>query len=684
MSTPQLHPHHLEDLRASGLSAEDAARYGIRSATRAEGKRILGFDPGSDGLFFSAPSLNGGGPSYQFKPDRPFLDAEGRAVKYLSAKGGGNHLQVPEDLLENGVLRDANITLLLTEGRKKALAATKAGFPCLSLSGVWCWRCAGKDGQSGPIPDLDVVAWKGRRVFLCYDSDAATKPEVRQAEAALAAELQRRGAVVKVVRLPGGPDGAKLGLDDFLVAKGPAALRELLERAEEPEEPATRKSYRKTDLGNAERLAAQHGRDLRYSYEKGTWYGWDGRRWLLDTGGEVERRAKQTVRTIYREAEREEEEERRKALAQHATRSEGRARIDAMIALGQSEQGIPVQQAELDKDPWALNVLNGCVDLRTSELRPHRREDLITRLIEVEYDPAAKCPLREEFLRDIMAGDLELMAFLRRAAGYSLTGSTREQAFFLLHGTGSNGKSTFLETISTLLGDYAHTAEFSSFLKRRGESVRTDIADLKGRRFVTAIEADPGRRLDESLVKALTGGDTINARHLYERAFQFAPEFKLWLAANHKPEIRGQDYAIWRRVRLIPFEVVVPPERQDKDLPAKLREELPGILAWAVRGCLEWLAGGLGEPERVKAATAEYREESDILADFLASTCREEHGSQVAASDLYARYRTWCEGNGEREFSQTAFGRMLAERGFRRKRNASGRSVYQGLSLSSA
>lgn len=232
---------HLADLAKSGLTAEDAQRYGIRSATRKETRHILGFDPGSDGLLFASSSLNGGTPSYQFKPDEPFLDENGKPIKYLSPRGGTNHLQVPEDLLESGLLQDPSVPLVVTEGRKKSLATTKAGFPCLSLSGVWCFR--GKDpdtGKSRSIPDLDHITWEGRIVYICYDSDLVDKPVVQAAECALAEELHRRGAVVKMIRLPGGEQGEKVGLDDFLMAQGAEALARLIAEAEEPQPPRTK------------------------------------------------------------------------------------------------------------------------------------------------------------------------------------------------------------------------------------------------------------------------------------------------------------------------------------------------------------------------------------------------------------------------------------------------------------
>lgn len=469
----------------------------------------------------------------------------------------------------------------------------------------------------------------------------------------------------------------KVGLDDYLVAHGPEALRKLLEAAE----PATPTRFNLTDVGNGQRLAARHGRNLRYDHTAGRWYAWDGKRWSPDARGQVETWAKDTARSIYEEAAQEPDPDRRALLAKHAARTEARRSIEAMIAMCASESGIPILAEDLDADPWLFNVQDGTIDLRTGELRPHRREDLISKIAPVNYDPAATCSRWEQFTSEVFSGRENLITFVRRGVGASLAGAQRDHVLLLLYGKGANGKSTFIETLLAFFGDYGHRASTSTFLEQRNEGIRTDIADLRGARFVSAVETKQGRRLDEALVKMLTGGDTVRARHLYQEAFSFKPQFTCWLATNHKPEIREQTLAIWRRIRLVPFDLSIPSEQQDPELATKLREELPGILAWAVRGCLEWQRVGLGEPEEVEQATREYREEQDVLADFLGACCA--RGPQVGAGDLYARYREWCIEQGDQPFPQRSLGRMLGERGFRRQRGTGGRIYYLDLSLKS-
>jgi putative DNA primase/helicase len=341
---------------------------------------------------------------------------------------------------------------------------------------------------------------------------------------------------------------------------------------------------------------------------------------------------------------------------------------------------IPILPDALDADPWLLNVANGTIDLRTGELRAHRREDLLTRLAPVEYDPDAQAPCWAAFLERIFAGDGELIGFLRRAVGYSLTGQTGEQVFFILHGTGANGKSTLLEALGAMLGDYGAKTPTETLLIKRSAGISNDVARLRGARLVTAVEAEDGQRLAESLVKQLTGGDTITARFLYQEAFEFAPTFKLWLATNHKPTIRGTDYAIWRRIRLIPFAVTIPEKEQDRTLPDKLKAELPGILAWAVRGCLEWQREGLGLPEAVKAATAAYQVEQDTLAAWLDACCILSPTATARAGQLYKNYRAWAEENGERPMTGHKFGRTLTERGFDKYKDRAG-WAYVGLGV---
>ena len=439
-----------------------------------------------------------------------------------------------------------------------------------------------------------------------------------------------------------------------------------------------------TDLGNAERLVAQHGGRLRYCYLWARWLAWDGRRWKIDDGGEALRRAKETTRAIYAEAAHLADDDARKARAKWAMGSETRSRLDAMVYLAQSEAGIPVTPDDLDGDPWLLTCNNGTLDLRTGKLRPHAQADLITKLVPVDYDPEAQAPTWRAFLERIMDGNRHLLDFLRRAVGYSLTGDTGERALFFLHGSGANGKSTFLETIRAMAGDYGLRTPTETLMTKRGDSIPNDVARLKGARLVTAAESEEGKRLAEALIKDLTGGDTIAARYMRAEWFDFRPQCKIWLATNHKPTIRGTDKAIWDRIKLIPFSVIIPDDEQDRRLIEKLKAELPGILAWAVRGSLEWHRGGLGIPNEVRAATGRYRDDMDVLGTFITDCCLLEHTAQASAKDLYDAYKAWGEANGERPISKRAFGLRLAERGLDQFKGTEGRRFWLGIGISGA
>ena len=443
---------------------------------------------------------------------------------------------------------------------------------------------------------------------------------------------------------------------------------------------ATTQGFNHTDLGNAERLVALHGENIRYCYPAKSWYIWDGQRWTPDHAGRIATLAQETVRSIYAEASQTEDDGERKALVKHGQRSENGNRLAALI--GQAQNKVAVQPEDLDTLPWILNCANGTLNLKTSELYAPRRTDLLTKISPVAFDAGADCPLWLSFLDRIMGGNQDLIQFLRRAIGYSLTGSTREQCLFLLHGLGANGKSTFLETVEKLMGEYGQQSDFSTFLvKRNQEGPRNDIARLKGARFVAATEAEGGARLSEVVVKQLSGGDTVAARFLHQEFFEFKPEFKIWLGTNHKPIIRGTDNAIWRRIRLIPFTVTIPPKEQDRDLPAKLRDELPGILTWALTGCLEWREEGLGEPDEVREATAEYRVEMDVLGEFLDACCIVQANAESKSAELYKVYKEWSEDGGNRPMSQRAFGQALSERGIGRRRGTGNVQMRVGVGL---
>jgi putative DNA primase/helicase len=451
--------------------------------------------------------------------------------------------------------------------------------------------------------------------------------------------------------------------------------------AGDPVDAPSPKQYPRTDIGNAERLVHAHGHAIRFEVRRRRWHVWDGTRWAPDDRQVVQQFAKRTVRAIRAEVRALESKADQKDLAEWAAHSEGNVRIKALLERAESEPGIPVTHEELDRDPFALNLLNGTLDLRTGELHPHDRTQMLSKLIPIPYDAAASCPQWLAVLDRIFAGDTALIDYLQRAVGYSLTGDTREQCLHVLYGGGANGKSVFAETLMALLGEYALEADFATFLEQQGTGPRNDIARLAGARLVRSSELAEGKRLNESVIKALTGNATVSARFLYAEPFTFTPTFKLWFDTNHKPVVRGTDYAIWRRLRLIPFTVTIPEGERDETLrwpDSRLRDELPGILNWAIAGCLRWLESGLQPPENVVAATDQYRADSDTIGAFIEEACAP--GGEVRASELYQAFRKWADENGEYVLTNTAFGRRLEDRGLV-TRKSHGTKIRIGIHL---
>jgi putative DNA primase/helicase len=442
---------------------------------------------------------------------------------------------------------------------------------------------------------------------------------------------------------------AKVGADDFTHTTGAqAADVDGLPRVELFERP------RLTDVGNAQRFVAQHRDGVHYVYDWRTWLLWAGTHWARDPGDGIMRLAKATARRLYQDADTENSLDARRKAAAWAIQSESEKRLRAMVALAQSEPGIAIMPDALNTDPWLLNVLNGTLDLRTGALQPHRRENHITKLVPVPYEPTARCPQWLAFLSRIFAGNGALIGFFQRALGYALTGLTTEQVLFILWGTGANGKSTLLTSAVSLLADYAVSTRPETFMIKKGDTIPNDVARLKDARLVIAVEADTGQRLDEGRVKGMTGGDPLTARFMRAEYFDFTPTFKVFLA------------------------------EQDRQLGERLRAEWPGILAWAVAGCRAWSTQGLGTPEEVQAATDAYRADMDLLGGFLTDRCVLEATATLTARDLYEAYLGWCHVAGERKpLSQRALGLRLLERGFRRVRrsDASRERAWSGLRL---
>jgi putative DNA primase/helicase len=422
-----------------------------------------------------------------------------------------------------------------------------------------------------------------------------------------------------------------------------------------------------TDLGNARRFVNQAAGTLRFLVEQQKWIHWTGKRWEIDRSGEALRAARQAVQSIYSEAAAAQVEDMRKAIAQHAVRSEAESKLAAMVSLARSESEMPITLNELDRDPWLLNCENGTLDLKNFKLLPHKAEDFITKMCPVAYEPRARSSVWEAFLERILP-DPGVRRYVQRAAGYSLTGDVSMEKLFFAFGPPATGKTTFLSAVATVLGDYAATSDFESFLQRDHATgaPRNDIARLVGKRFVQSVEVADGQRFAEALINQLTGGDTISARLLYQEAFEFKPQFKIWLAANNRPRVSGPEGAIWRRLVQIPFLMEIPENERDPGLKARLcGSERAAVLAWLVEGCRMWQAEGLREPGAVKDMTQEYREESDVLRDFIEEKCTLSPTAQVRSAELWAAYQDWAKTSGERyplgrkRFSQALFARGL-------------------------
>ena len=424
-----------------------------------------------------------------------------------------------------------------------------------------------------------------------------------------------------------------------------------------------------TDMGNARRLVKYFGHKIRFCVDHNAWYIWNKHQWQMDTrsNAKIVKLAKKTGLKIYAECADIEDKGEREEMRKWAKKSEEKKRITDMIFLAQTEDEIEIEAKQLDADPYLLNCKNGVIDLKTGELRPHAPTDFMTKYVPIEYDPKASCPKWEEAVMKYMGADQddikasELVFFLQRAVGYSLTADKSEQCLFFLYGDGKNGKSTFINTISKLLGDYFQHVRIESLLAKQTDTIPNDIATLPGARMVVSSEIPENRRMNETLVKDLTGGDAITARFLRQEFFTFYPVFKLWIFGNDKPIVSPSD-AMFRRIKMIPFNVQIPEEERDPHFEQRLEEELPGILRWAVDGCQNWLQHGLNPPQAIIDATNAYRDEMDILTDFIEECCVVLPSAKVTVKDLFEEFQSWCSNAGKTPIAKQNFNKRLEKR----------------------
>ena len=437
-----------------------------------------------------------------------------------------------------------------------------------------------------------------------------------------------------------------------------------------------------TELRSAKEMVSSYGENIRYIPQFGKWLLWDSHRWCFDETGNVSRLAKANALAQYDKVAQIDDFNQRQQMSRYAAKSESRQAIESTIHLAKTEAGIPLRVESLDTNSYLLGVANGVINLRTGGLREETKEEYITKQAPVVFNPDATCPRWLKFLNQAMDGDNDMINYLKRIVGYSLTGDTKEQVLFFLFGHGANGKSVFVNTIQDLLGDYAMQTPVSTLMTRGKGAINNDIARMKGARFVATTETEEGSKFNESEIKLLTGGDTITCRFLRQEFFEYRPEFKIWISGNHKP-VPGDGHSIWRRLILIPFEVIVDYAKQDKELHLKLKEELSGILNWAIEGCLEWQEEGLKTPQKILDAISEYKSEMDRVLTWMDECCdpKPRAGVETKASSLYGCYRKWAIENGEWAMSQRIFSNKLSEKGYKKIRKQQGQ-FYQGIRLS--
>lgn len=610
----------------------EGKQYGNHNNTLPEGIDIRGYG----GLVVAPPSRHYSGKFYTWEDGYSLLDMD--------------PLPLPSKLI---AVLDAAKT---TPGAKVAFSTNGASLPDLSQLPLWVQT------------ELDTIPLNGKRSEVDYG---------------VTAEMVRKGFSDDQIKAVF--EAKPLGTSGKYSEAGERYLAQTISKArgEVATQPEA-KFYKCTEMGNKERFIDQHKDRLRYVATWGKWLVWDGKRWVLDETLEVERLAQQTAKSIYLEAGRATETEVSKALGAWANKCQSREKVASMIHMAHSDLQLVVHHDQLDANPWLLNCENGTVNLKTGELRPHDRADLLTKLVRTRYNPQATAPLWERSLSKWMGGDESLVQFLQRFVGYGITGEVSEQCLAFLHGRGANGKSTFLGAITWLLDDYAQKAPITMLLVKKSgnDGIPNDIARLKGARFVVASEIEQGRTLAESIVKDLTGGDRLSARFLNQEFFEFDPTHKLIMYGNHIPTIRGTDDGIWRRMLKVPFTVRITEAEKDKQLSTKLQAEAEGILAWMVAGCLQWQAQGLKPPAKVLEATKAYREEMDILGQFIEQCCVTGASMTVPFADLHKRFVEWVEKSSEHvDTSSRKFGQALTERGFEPDKGTGNQAIRRGIGL---
>jgi len=598
--------------------------------------------------------------------------------------GGGKHyiFKYTEELCLKNVVGFRDGLDVRTQGGMIVVA------PSLHQSGnryAWDEGCSPFEMEAADMPEWLIAEIRkvGTKMTAKKKRETAPRKKIKEGGrnnhlASLAGALRRKGisedGIIATLRAENN-DRLDPPLDDETVV----SIAKSISRYQ-PEDETD--NFKLTDAGNADRFVNMFGNDIRYSSVHKKWYIWNGKYWEQDDGTIISY-AIACVRNIINEANLLPDGDRRRELIKHSLRSESAGRLRAIVDIASNYTQLKIAPEQMDSNTWLLNCQNGTIDLHTGKLLPFDSKNYMTKICKTKFDPNCPTPLWSSLMETVTQGDKEKQKYIQKAFGYSLTGETSEQALFILYGTGSNGKSTVLNIFSEMMNTYAQSAKSDSFMEKKNENVNNDIARLNGARFVTAIEMQENKRMSEELIKSMTGGDKLVTRFLYGEFFEYIPQFKVFLAVNHKPIIRDTTNSIWRRLKLIPFTTVFNEQNRDKNYSAKiLANELPGILAWAVQGCLLWQQEGLNSPDDVAQATEEYRTEMDSFAAFFEECCMNDEAGRISNKMLRAKYDEWCKENGEYALSQRPFSQKLIERGYqKRNSSANGTLEWYGLRL---
>jgi putative DNA primase/helicase len=575
----------------------------------------------------------------------------------------------------------------------------RAGYDTRGDGGYIVWwesegfHCTGSMADVGPLPELVLASlrrYESQRVKVrARDPNGGIGPD-RSKDLLRRVGLDVRNGLADY-EIHARHEGHPHVIDQ---ADGPRAIQRCIDlvRSSQPPERATvtqmpergapgasTSMIQGTDLALGRRLHERHGANLRFTVERG-WLVWSGRHWQIDDKSlAVADCAKESAESMFDEIRDATDQKEAFKLAKLAAQKRA---IEAAIWLERSERGVPARLIDFDVDPMILNVRNGIVDLTTGELLPHDKTKLCTMLAGTDFDASATCHRWRQFIGEITGENVPLMDYIQTLCGYLLTASVAEHCMAFFYGLGRNGKSVFQDTIYELMGDYACSSNPELIMARKHQGIPNDVARLRGKRAVFLNETERGGRFDEAKLKQLTGGDVLNARFLREEFFDFAPTHKLVMRGNYQPRITGTDDGIWSRMRLVPFEQSFV-GREDRGLKDELLSELPGILNWAIEGCLRWQQEGLVTPQVILDAVTQYRQESDVLGTFMDEECVMGKGHTCKSSVLYRRYREYCDQSAERAMPSKDFPHELEKRGIS-KTKSHGSMVFQGIDLRQA